>query len=127
MPISAPSPNSPLWWLIALNQDVQFLSAFLPGLILSGLGAGVAQAGVIASGTAALPASAYGAASGVLNTARQIGAALGVTILVAVTGKANAYADFKMAWIWLTVCGLLTAFAAYATRLKTVKLRGVTE
>jgi MFS family permease len=54
------------------------------GFVLSGLGLGVASVASTSMGTAAVPAQRQGLASGLLNTAAQVGTALGLAVLVAV-------------------------------------------
>jgi MFS family permease len=54
------------------------------GFVLLGLGLGVASVASTARGTAAVPAERQGLASGVLNTAAQVGTALGLAALVTV-------------------------------------------
>lgn len=102
-----------LWWLSFLRQESNFMVGFLPGFALSGIAAGMAQAGFLAGGTAALAPAVYSAGSGILNTSRQIGGALGIAILVAVTGAADHSTDFTAAF-WI-ICG--TSLAAAATSL----------
>jgi MFS family permease len=51
------------------------------GFVLSGAGLGVASVASTAAGTAAVPAAQQGLASGLLNTAAQVGTALGLAVL----------------------------------------------
>lgn len=102
-----------LWWLSFLRQESNFAGGFLPGFALSGIAAGMAQAGFLAGGTSVLAPEVYSAGSGILNTSRQIGGALGIAILVAVTGAADRSTDFTAAF-WI-ICG--TSLAAAATSL----------
>jgi MFS family permease len=54
------------------------------GFVLTGLGLGVASVASTAKGTAAVPPARQGLASGVLNTAAQVGTALGLAVLVTI-------------------------------------------
>jgi len=76
-----------LVWLSLLpalaGSAIHYLTV-LPGLIVVGLGMGVAFPAINVGAMSAVPPPRAGAASGVLNTARQLGGALGVAILVAV-------------------------------------------
>jgi EmrB/QacA subfamily drug resistance transporter len=56
----------------------------LPGFVLSGLGTGATMSPMAANATRNVPPQLAGAASGVLNTLRQTGSALGGAIVVAV-------------------------------------------
>ncbi|WP_412148517.1 MFS transporter [Curtobacterium flaccumfaciens] len=100
-----------LWWAVSLGASPNYWDDFLPGLILTGAGAGVAQTGFISGGTATLAAAEYGAGTGVLNTARQIGSGVGVAIFIAAAGTATVASHFQPAWFILAGAGLLAAVA----------------
>ena len=80
-----------------------FATAVLPGEALTGLGLGAGSVAATTAGTAALPAERQGLASGLLNTAAQVGTALGLAVLVAVSAVPSAPVD-----------GFRAAFAADA-------------
>lgn len=111
---------SGLWWFFTLNThaDNAWLLDFLPGLILTGLGAGIAQTGFMAGGVSSLPSHLYSTGTGLINTSRQIGAAIGVALFVTLSGTADTPEDFRKAWLLLSLCGLLAALAANYLRLK---------
>jgi len=109
-----------LWWLTYLRQETDFAFGFLPGFALSGIAAGMAQAGFLAGGTSALAPEVYSAGSGILNTSRQIGGALGIAILVAVTGAADQSTDFTAAF-WI-ICGTSLAAASTSLTLRARKI-----
>ena len=97
------------WWLAVLVPTGSLWWGYMPGIVLTGLGAGVAQTSFIAGGTASLPATEYSAGAGILNTGRQIGSALGVAVFVAVTAVgADDASVFAPAW------GVMSAAAALA-------------
>ena len=52
-----------------------------------------------------------------MNTAREIGGAFGVAILVALTGPASSASDFRGAWVAIAALGLVSACAAIALGL----------
>ncbi|MGW2675119.1 MFS transporter [Streptomyces sp. NPDC001436] len=58
--------------------------ALVPGLLLTGVGVGVSIPSLAASAMGAVPPARAGMAGGVLNTARQLGTALGIAVLGAV-------------------------------------------
>lgn len=105
---------SGIWWYFTLGADTDYawLYFFLPGLILTGAGAGIAQTGFIAGGVAALPADVYSTGTGIMNTSRQIGAAIGVAIFVAVTNDGNSALAFRPAWLAMSIFGIIAAMAA---------------
>lgn len=111
---------SGLWWYMTLSNftDETWLIHFLPGLILTGLGAGIAQTGFMAGGVSSLPAQMYSTGTGLINTSRQIGAAIGVALFIALVGKADTPESFRSAWILMSLCGLIAALAANYLRRK---------
>lgn len=56
----------------------------LPGMILIGLGGGTSFVGLLVASVAGVSASQQGLASGIINTSRQIGSAVGISVLVAI-------------------------------------------
>jgi EmrB/QacA subfamily drug resistance transporter len=68
--------------------DVFAYLRILPGLILIGVGMGIGFPALNVGAMGAVAGPEVGLASGVLNTARQLGAAIGVAILVATFGGA---------------------------------------
>lgn len=104
------------WWRF-LDAEPAWLAHYLPASMLFGAGAGVAQTGFIAGGTGALPASDYATGSAVLTTARQIGAALGVAIFVALAGTATMPSQYASAWLAIAVLASVgAACGAWARR-----------
>jgi EmrB/QacA subfamily drug resistance transporter len=105
-----------LWWFAFLGETPEYFTRFLPGLLLTGAGAGVAQTGFLSSGAAALPPSDYATGTGILNTARQMGAAVGVALLVAVSGTALRATQYVPVWLLISGFGLTSILAALALR-----------
>ena len=69
----------------------------LPGILLFGLGVGTAFPAINVGGMGAAIGPELGVASGVINTSRQIGAAFGIAVLIAVfTTTAGWYHDAKV-------------------------------
>jgi hypothetical protein len=61
------------------------------------------------AGASSLAPERFATGAAVLTMGRQIGAALGVALLVAVLGSGGASAsDFHTAWLITVICGLLT-------------------
>lgn len=89
--------------------------ALTPGLALVGLGIGLVLVPLSATVLAGVEEHRVGSASGVLSTAQQIGAALGVAVISVVFfgGKANAHAFTLSLW----VLAALTVGTAALTQL----------
>ncbi|TDB78734.1 MFS transporter [Micromonospora sp. KC721] len=73
-----------------LPVDGSYLRDLLPGLLLFGLGLGTAFVGATIAGTAGLAPADKGRASGILNTAQQLGIAVGVAVLVSAAAVKSA-------------------------------------
>lgn len=79
----------------------------LPGILLFGLGVGTAFPAINVGGMGAAIGPELGVASGVINTSRQIGAAFGIAVLIAIfTTTAGWYLDARVdpiedkAYVW---------------------------
>lgn len=68
IPLTLLTPTSPPWHLIG-------------GLLVAGVGTGVVNASLAREAVASVPASRAGTGSGINNTSRYVGAAIGVTIV----------------------------------------------
>jgi EmrB/QacA subfamily drug resistance transporter len=83
------------------SSHPQFLSHWLPGAILAGTGVGAGMTALAGAAAASLPAHALGAGGAINITARQIGAVLGVAILVAIIGtpaSTHTVTTFQAGW-----------------------------
>jgi MFS family permease len=120
-----------LWWRLTVDAKPDYVGSFLPGLIVGGIGVGLALPTLIAAATTALPPHRLATASGVLNMARQIGAVLGVAMLVSVLGTPTAPAAtvdaFRDGWVAIVlVCALATVAALTIRKENTVPTGGGT-
>jgi EmrB/QacA subfamily drug resistance transporter len=77
-----------LWvsFLPATSDDAWAYIRILPGLLMIGVGMGIGFPSLNVGAMGAVAGPEVGLASGVLNTARQLGAAIGIAILVATFG-----------------------------------------
>jgi hypothetical protein len=80
----AVNAGAQLLWLIMLQAQPAYLTHLLPAQLLGGAGVGLTIPSLIGAGTASLPPAHFGAGSGILNMARQVGTVLGVAGLVAI-------------------------------------------
>jgi EmrB/QacA subfamily drug resistance transporter len=104
-----------LWYITRAGANPHFLSEFLPGNIVSGAGVGLVIPTLTGAGASSLAPERFATGAAVLTMGRQIGAALGVALLVAVLGVGGATAsDFHTAWLITVVSGLLTGGALAA-------------
>jgi EmrB/QacA subfamily drug resistance transporter len=112
-----------VWWITQTGNTPAYLSEYLPGMLVSGAGVGLVIPTLTGAGASSLPPERFATGAAVLTMGRQIGAALGVSVLVAVLGAhAATAADFHSAWAISLAGGLTTAlvFGALGPQLHTV-------
>jgi EmrB/QacA subfamily drug resistance transporter len=103
-----------VWYIARTGDSPAYAGEYLPGMAISGAGVGLVIPTLTAAGASSLPAERFATGAAVLTMGRQIGAALGVAVLVAVLGNsASSAADFHSAWL-ITVAGGLAAGATLA-------------
>jgi EmrB/QacA subfamily drug resistance transporter len=82
--------SSQVVWLTNMTGHPSYATHLLPVQVLGGIGVGLTIPSLLGAGTMSLPASRFGAGSGVLNMARQLGAVVGVAGLVAILATKTA-------------------------------------
>jgi EmrB/QacA subfamily drug resistance transporter len=104
------------WPLASGGNRPAYAAVVLPSMLLWGMANALIQPSLFASADAA-PRAELASGSAVLATARQIGAALGVSVFVAVLGvrPARDLAGFDRAWIIVLISATMTAMAGLAT------------
>jgi EmrB/QacA subfamily drug resistance transporter len=94
-----------------------YVAEFLPATLLTGAGVGLSFAAWGSAAVAELPPSRYATGSAVASCARQIGAVLGIAVLIAVLGtpaRAEALATFHDAWTLMALPALAAGVVALA-------------
>ncbi|HWV85657.1 MAG TPA: DHA2 family efflux MFS transporter permease subunit [Capillimicrobium sp.] len=100
-----------LWWIWRAGPDAAYAATLLPGMLLTGAGVGLTFAPLASAATAELPPARFATGVGVYTMTRQIGAVLGVALLVAVVG---APIDWDAGWAFMAATALVAALAARA-------------
>ena len=104
-----------VWWITRTHSAPAYATEYLPGMALSGAGVGLIIPTLTRAGTSSLPPERFATGAAVLTMGRQVGAALGIAVLVAVLGTgAGTVAEFHSAWLICTaggVCAGLTLAA----------------
>jgi EmrB/QacA subfamily drug resistance transporter len=104
-----------------------YVTVVLPGWVICGVGVGLTLPTVLASATVALPPALRATGSGLVNMARQVGTALGVSVLVAVlaapVGHAETHAAYLRAGVVIAALGIVAAGTATRIRLPTTMER----
>jgi len=106
-----------LWQAGFVGTTPSYLVELLPGMVLGGTGVGLAMSTLIAAGVISLPAHRSATGSAMVNTGRQISAAVGVALLVSLIGvrvEADSLSEFRAAWLVAATFGLLTGALAAA-------------
>jgi EmrB/QacA subfamily drug resistance transporter len=104
-----------IWFITQTGARPAFWSEYLPGSMIGGAGVGLVIPTLTAAGASSLAPERFATGAAVLSMGRQIGAALGVSILVAVLGSSTTTAaDFHAAWLITVAGGLATGLALAA-------------
>jgi NTE family protein len=96
-----------LWFVERVGVQPAFLSEWLPGIVLLGIGAGTLFPNLSGAAVASAPGESFATATGLNSVSRQVGAALGVALVVAIIGTPSplqALAAFDHAWTFGAVC-----------------------
>ena len=105
------------WYLTHVGAEAHYARDLLPGMLAGGAGVGLTFPTLSSASAAALPPARFATGSAVLGMTRQIGAVLGIALLVVVLGTpdpADPVAGFDDAWALMLAGGLGTALTAAA-------------
>ncbi|WP_240669495.1 MFS transporter [Achromobacter spanius] len=106
---------SGLWFLLVPGEQPAYLTQWLPGLLLSGIGVGMVLPSLSGAAVSRLPAQHYAVGSAVNQATRQIGGVMGVAITVLLLGQgAVSHADFSPLYMGHVGLALLTALLCLA-------------
>jgi EmrB/QacA subfamily drug resistance transporter len=100
------------------TTESSYLGVYLPALVLTALGVSLVLPQLSSAAVQGLPADRFGSGSAVNQAVRNLGATLGVALVVAFTADvtpATALASFHRVWWYLVGCGLVVT--VLATRL----------
>ncbi len=98
------------WYVLRVGTHPAYLAEWLPGTLMAGLGIGLTFPVFSAAAVASLPPERLAVGGAVNQTARQIGGALGVALLVVLVGNptspASALNHFHRLWIYCAAMAL---------------------
>jgi MFS family permease len=101
------------WWQgSVLGSTPAYWTEFLPAWLLAGVGVGLAMPNLVAAATSHLPPEYASTGGGVVNMARQVGLALGVSMLVAILGSPESVTGFTRAWHVVAITMIVAALIA---------------
>ena len=107
-----------VWYAWRVGLQPRYLADWLPGTLVAGLGIGLTFPVFSAAAVSSLPAEHLAVGGAVNQTARQIGGALGVAILVVITGNPTspqaAVGRFHHLWLYAAGMALLSGVVGSA-------------
>ena len=98
-----------VWYATQVGTSPEFLTEWLPGQVLSGIGVGMTLPLLGSATLAAVPGGRYATASAVASSTRQMGGVLGIALLVVIIGTptpATSVGSFRDGW-WMSVASFL--------------------
>ncbi len=103
---------------VSASAEVNYWTQIFPGWMLVGVGVGFALPNLLAKATVDLPPARVSTGSAIVNTSRQVGYVLGVTMLVAIlgtitVGAADSLDSFRWSWWAIAGAGLLATLASF--------------
>ena len=102
------------WRLLAIGATEQYVTDYLPWLLLTGLGVALCFPQMSSTTAQALPPDRLGVGGAVNQAIRQLGGTIGVALTIALVGRPSsldaALAGFDRVW-WLLVAGGLATSA----------------
>jgi EmrB/QacA subfamily drug resistance transporter len=103
-----------VWWIARIGTDPAYVSRFLPGMLIGGIGVGLVLPSFTVAGSAALPPTRLATGIGAQTMFRQIGASLGVAAFVAILGtpRGNAVIGAFNHTRWFMIATAAAAAAA---------------
>lgn len=105
-----------LSWALLIGPAPHYATEMLPGAVATGIGVGLALPTLVAAMATSLPPQRFATGSGINTMARQIGAVLGVAVLVSILGRPRSAAAAKTAfdhgWVMVAVASVVAAVAA---------------
>ena len=97
-----------LYWLVMVHDSAHYWTEMLPGLLIMGVSAGLSLAPMFAAANT-LPTDRATTGTAVINMSRQVGTAVGVGALVALTAGVAPAIGYPRAWTMQAITGVLAA------------------
>jgi NTE family protein len=108
-----------LWYATRTGVQPSFLTDWLPGQVLSGIGVAATLPVLGSAALAAVPGGRFATASSIVTSARQLGGVIGVSLLVVLVGTPNAatiVSRVRHGWLFSAACFLAVAVGAMLLR-----------
>jgi EmrB/QacA subfamily drug resistance transporter len=104
-----------VWYDQRVGVEPNFLTQWLPGQVLSGLGVGATLPLLGSLALEAVPGGRSATASAIISSVRQVGGVLGIAILVIILGTPTPLTvvrDMRNGWLFCIICFALCAVTA---------------
>lgn len=105
------------WRIFSATTTPDYTRDLLPSMILTGMGVGLALGTLVAAGVQSLPPNRAATGSALVNSFRQISAAIGVAVLITILGTEvtpTATTEFRTAWLLAAALALATTLTGLA-------------
>jgi len=106
------------WYLARVGLQREYLSAWLPGTLIVGLGIGLTFPVLSAAAVSRLRPERFAVGSSVNQTARQVGGSIGVAMLVVLLGTPataiGALDSFRRLWLFIVAMALVAGVTCIA-------------
>jgi MFS family permease len=99
-----------------LGGSPSYPAVFLPATLLTGMGVGLSFAGWSSAAVAGLPPARFATGSAISSCFRQLGAVLGISVLIALIGSTPGLSEFHRAYWLMAVTGLTAGLIALSLR-----------
>ena len=101
------------WWLWRVDVEQEYLTAMLPGLLLTGAGVGLTITNLSAAVSSTLPAPVLATGTATFAAARQLGATFGVALLLGlVPGGRDVLGGAQRGWVLVVVITVVAGVTA---------------
>lgn len=118
--------SGPLLLALGTGPEPHYLAVFLPAAVLGGAGIGLSLPAFSSAAVAELPRARFATGIAIASCLRQIGAVVGIAVLVAIVGTSGpdtVVDSFHRAWTMIAGTGLLAA--VISTTLGRIRARDV--
>lgn len=116
------------WLHFGLGHEAAFFTAWLPGLLLTGVGVGLVLPSLTGAAVFGLPPNRFGVGIGVNTAIRLMGSVFGVAFTIILVGGVDpSLASFKDLYLCLIAGGLLTALLCLPVKTAPVRQKVVQE
>ncbi|MBJ7450564.1 MAG: DHA2 family efflux MFS transporter permease subunit [Blastococcus sp.] len=104
-----------LYWVLRVGEVSGFATDFLPGQVLTGIGVGFTLTNLSAAASSSLPPASLATGTATFGASRQIGATLGVSILLAaVAGAGGELSGAQRGWTLTVVLAAVASLLSLA-------------